>query len=137
MEEPGPHRVLLFLAGDTSLSERRGSLPPGVSGFGRIVIPPLLAFMSPHRPAGTPENDEHKYPLDQVEVAQTVLDGAGPLGVQVEIVDVNLRGLDRAIVDRYVGPDDVLPVLARADGQRLVGSEEFTPGAVRGFLRRA
>jgi len=111
-------------------------MPPGVSGIGRTLAP-LVFFRGRSRPPGSPDNEEHKFPLDQVAAAQMVLDRAAPLGVQVEIVDVNLRDLDRGIVDRYVGPNDVLPVLARADGQRLVGADDFTPGAVRTFLLAA
>jgi len=135
---PGLRRVVLFLPGDPALAERRGSLPPAASGFARLLIPATLYINNTRGRWWTKaQEDEHRFPSDLLAVAQLVIDLAGPLGIDVELVDVNQRGADQLFIDRYVGPADVLPVLARQDGRRLVGSESFAPAAVRRFLQGA
>jgi len=53
----------------------------------------------------------------------------------VSIVDVNQPAGFQALVARWVGPNDVLPILVRPDGARLEGIEEFGPRRVRRFIR--
>jgi hypothetical protein len=134
MQGPGLRRVLLLLSGDSALAERRANFPPAVSGLARAVIPGALFFGSPPRRVRAGEEDPRRFPSDQVICAERVVEAAERLSIEVEIVDINTRGLDREVVDRYVGRNDVLPVLVRADGQRLVGAESFGPAAVRDFL---
>jgi hypothetical protein len=50
------------------------------------------------------------------------------------VVDVNAPGDHRDLVERWVGAEDVLPLLVRPDGRRLGGEENFVPGRVRRFI---
>jgi hypothetical protein len=77
------------------------------------------------------------FPADQVMCAQQLLEAAKRLGRTVKIVDVNQPEVDRALVQRFVGPDDVLPIAVRSDGTRLEGTESFGPGALQEFLAGA
>jgi hypothetical protein len=63
-----------------------------------------------------------------------VLSVAADLGRPVTVIDVNRDDAPIGVVQHYVGPNDLLPLLVRADGQRLEGHEQFTPRRVRRFL---
>jgi hypothetical protein len=71
----------------------------------------------------------------EAEVGRMVLEIAARLGVSVKIVDVERPGADRGLVESCVSPDDPLPILLRADGQRIEGDEAFQPHAIERFLR--
>ena len=74
---------------------------------------------------------------EQNQCVELVLQVAQREGRTVQLVDVNLAGDDQSLVDRWVGPDDLLPILVRPDGDRLTGLEEFVPGRVRRFIRES
>jgi hypothetical protein len=63
-----------------------------------------------------------------------VLENARRTGRTVTVVDVDRAGPEQDLVDRWVGPNDVLPLLVRPDGARLEGIEEFIPQKVREFI---
>jgi hypothetical protein len=73
-------------------------------------------------------------PPDQMTSLNLVLDVAGRRGHEVTVVDANRPGNQHALVDQYVRPNDVFPLLIRWDGARLDGTENFTPARVRRFL---
>jgi hypothetical protein len=78
---------------------------------------------------------ELRIPADQVGCIRDVARIARAEGTTVRIVDVNRAELNQALVDRWVGPNDVLPVLVRADGAKLVGAEQFVPRKIQRFIR--
>ena len=140
MDAPNPGTVVLFLAGDPALAERQASRPPLYGGLARLVVPMALLpggmgdRMAPGRERPTGPD---AFPADQVMCAQQLLEAAKRLGRAVKIVDVNQPGEDRALVQRFVGLDDVLPIAVRSDGTRLEGAESFGPGALQDFLAHA
>jgi hypothetical protein len=136
VDGPAPGTVYLFLGGDSALASERANRPPTISTLAGAFLPPAW-FMKRSGPRGSAdETDEGGggFPSEQVMIAQIVLDTARKLGREVRIVDVNNAGAAQELVGRMVRPNDVLPVLARADGQRLVGSEAFTRSALKAFL---
>jgi len=73
-------------------------------------------------------------PGDMLMSVELVEREAARLHLPLRVIDVNQPEDDRALVEHYVRPDDVLPFLVRSDNDRLSGFEEFTPETVRRFL---
>jgi hypothetical protein len=72
---------------------------------------------------------------DQAEIGRMVLDLARKCGVSVKVIDVDRSGADLGLVQKWVSPNDELPVLVRPDGARLAGSEAMVPATVAEFLQ--
>lgn len=134
MSAPGPGTLVLFVGGDPSLEAERAGRPPMLAGMARLFVPGPFLIKKP--PPASPRDPDAPWeiPADQVMSAQRVLDAAKRAGRTVRIVDVNRPGADRGLVERFVGPGDVLPILLRSDGERLEGAESFEPATLRGFL---
>ena len=75
-----------------------------------------------------------RLPPSQAACLDIVLEAAKRQQRTVLVVDVDRPGEHRDLVNRYLGPDDVLPLLIRPDGARLEGEEEFTSTKVRKFI---
>ena len=73
--------------------------------------------------------------LEESQCTRLVLEIAADEGRQVTVVDVNRADDHRDLVSRWVGPDELLPLLVRPDGARLAGAEQFVPKGVRRFIR--
>jgi hypothetical protein len=71
----------------------------------------------------------------QAEMARMVLAIAEKCNVPVKLVNVDSSGPDAPLVERYISADDDLPILVRADGARLAGSESLVPLKVAEFLQ--
>ncbi|MGP8078058.1 MAG: hypothetical protein ACLQD8_00775 [Thermoplasmata archaeon] len=143
MAVAGSPAVILFVSGEPGPVEntfRRGIVSMGPRMFG-ILRTPWTRI--------TPEGD-HEYqsavspdpgegvtwhvPAQEVGSVEMVRDAARAEARTVTLVNVNAPGAQRDLVTRWVGPDDVLPILVRSDGARLVGIESFTERAVREFV---
>ncbi len=134
----GAGSAVLFLAGDPALAAQRAATPESMAAIGRLFpIPPSFAIERRKRRATSDPIDTHGIPAEQVVCAQRTLDAATKLGRKLKIVDVNHPDDDADLVKSFVGPDDILPILVRADGGRLAGEEAFTPGNLREFLAKA
>lgn len=68
-------------------------------------------------------------------VGRLVLHIASTIGASVRVVNVDDAGPDAELVRTMVSPQDELPILARADGARLMGEEAFVAADVLRFLR--
>ncbi|HTT16426.1 MAG TPA: hypothetical protein VMH49_03600 [Thermoplasmata archaeon] len=132
-----PGTAVLFVASDPVLAEQRRNAPESMSAAGRLFLPPLVAIHRIRRRPGTDPTDGLGIPAAQLLCAQRAIDTAAKLHRQLRIVDVNDPGDDADLAGRFVTAEDVLPVLARADGQRLVGEEAFAPSTLRVFFERA
>jgi hypothetical protein len=75
-------------------------------------------------------------PPEQLFGLELVLKVAGERKKSVGVIDVDQPGDQQTLVDRWVGPNDVLPVLVRSDGTKLVGVEHFTHGELLRFVGR-
>ena len=86
--------------------------------------------------AATPSPNPRPWhlPPSQTACLDIVLDTAERQRDEVLVVDVDRPGEHRDLVERYVGSNDVLPLLLRPDGARLEGLENFTPARVRKFI---
>jgi hypothetical protein len=71
----------------------------------------------------------------QAEIGRMVLDLARKCGASVRVIDVDRSGGDLALVQKYVSSDDELPILVRADGTRLAGSDSMVPSRIAAFLQ--
>ncbi|HKN06342.1 MAG: hypothetical protein ABR888_01620 [Thermoplasmata archaeon] len=101
----------------------RSSHPPG-------DVPPAIGEADP----SLTEDRPWHLPRQQLLCVDMVLRAARRQRRTVTVVDVNRASAQQGLVDRWVGPNDVLPLLARADGSRLEGIEEFVPQKVRKFI---
>lgn len=73
-------------------------------------------------------------PPQQVACIDVVLDAAERERRTVLVIDVNRPEDHQELVDRWVMPNDVMPLLVRPDGRRLDGEENFVPHRVRQFI---
>jgi hypothetical protein len=73
-------------------------------------------------------------PPQQIQVVNLVFDIARRLKKSVGLIDVNRPANHQELVDWWVGPEGILPLLVRSDGARLQGMEGFSPGRVRQFI---
>jgi len=125
----------MFVAGAPDPGEDK---PLGVGFWGRLATFVLPATI--WEPNGLthppPEPGAWHLPGEMLMSIEIVEREAARLHLPVRIIDVNHSGTDRPLVDRYVGPDDLLPLVVRSDSGRLDGFESITPGAVRQFLSR-
>jgi len=152
MPLPSGDELILFVAGEPdfgigSLHEGRTTIVDRLVGmalpFGGHV--PVSRSSSPpgdippsSGESESPPSDERPWhlPPAQVQCVDMVLGIARHERRTVTVVDVDRPGAQQTLVDRWVGPNDVLPLLVRMDGSRLEGIEEFVPQKVRQFLRR-
>jgi hypothetical protein len=132
---PTAGSIVLFLGSDPSLADPLGAHPAALTWMSRFLPANLVAG----RAEGATEAAEAEgpFPPDQVMCAQRLIDLARRTHRSVRVVDVNRPGADRALVQRFVAPEDILPIAVRADGQRLVGTEGFGRTALRAFLAAA
>src|SRR5208282_3026276 len=106
-----------------------------VPGAGRLgpggAAPPGTQFEQ------TPLSDQRAWhlPAQQLICANMVLDAAEHAGRAVTIIDVDRPGDQQSLVERWFGPQDVIPILVRPDGNRIMGVENFSPERVRRFIQ--
>ena len=142
--------LLLFVAGEPELSPSVREVEAGMgdrlsSMFLGVAAPTIITRASAEA-ARPPESGFHRPPLtdsrrwhvpaSQLMCESVVLEQAKRQGRIVLVVDANRPGDQQDLVDRWVRPNDALPLLVRSDGARLEGEENFTPGRVRRFLGR-
>ena len=144
MPAAGAGDLLLFVAGepDSGVPSVRNASGSFAMRVGGALMPPGL-FMKP-APGPSPAPDHAKLaptqerslhlPPQQIYCVNTVLEAARREGRKVTVVDVDQPAGRQDLVDRWVGPDDVLPLLVRPDGARLEGDENFSPRKVRRFI---
>jgi hypothetical protein len=129
--------LLFFVGGDPSVQDELDRFPPS---FRRTLVTFLLppGMLFPGTPRSTRSDPEAPWtiPADQLMCAERLTAAVHKTGrpLTVKVIDVNRPGDDRELVQRYVGPGDVLPVLVRPDGLRVEGAEAFTPAVLRRFL---
>jgi hypothetical protein len=144
-----PDSLVLFVAGepDTMPSVRQSTVGFGMRFGGQLLGGPVYLPKN-LRPTGTEpqpgpnelEDPTHAgprawhLPPSQMHCLQIVLDSAKRLQREVLVVDVDQPGELEDLVRRWVGPEDVLPLLVRPDGKRLEGQERFDPARVRQFI---
>ena len=141
--------LLMFVAGEPkttpSVRESGAGAMARVSGMvlGAGVLPAAewkaggAERFNPDKYQAPPLTDTRPWhlPPQQMICLDIVLDVAKQQNKRVTVIDVD-RALDRqALVDRWVGPNDVLPLLVRSDGARLGGAENFRAAKVRRFVR--
>jgi len=132
--EVAPGTLLLFLGGDPDLPAMRLPIRQRYTMLERLFLPRTIGAEPPRTsPAGDPAAP-WPYPVAHVMCAQRLADAARRTGRAVKTVDVNRPAEDRGLVEAFVGPDDVLPIVVRSDGARLEGAESFTPNALRRFV---
>lgn len=83
-----------------------------------------------------PKGDSWRLPPQQIQCVNAVVDLARRERRTLTIVDVDRAGARQPLVDRWVGSDDILPILVRPDGARLEGLENFGPRQLRRFIHR-
>ncbi len=96
--------------------------------------PPAERGVDADLPPGAPA---WRLPLPQMQCAEMLLEITRERGQSVQLVDVNRPSGNQGLVDQWVGPDDLLPLLVRPDGARLSGIEAFVPGTLKRFVEGA
>jgi len=146
-----PGSLVLFVSGEpkvlpdirestVGLGERMAGMLSGLPG--NLALPKhLQPGYSENQSGGadsnpSPNSDETPWHLPPAQMAclGIVSDAAEQQRKEVLVVDVNRPGPHRDLVDQYIGPGDVLPMLLRPDGARLEGQENFLPNIVRRFI---
>ena len=85
-------------------------------------------------PPPLPEEGPWHFPRKAAASVSLVCESASRAGRHVTFIDVNRPGVYQELVRRWVGANDVFPLLIRSDGSRLEGIENFTPRNVRAFV---
>lgn len=144
MTVAGRTDLILFVAGepDSGVGDLRGSgasllfrwsgmLVPGVGRLGPGGAPSPTS-----EPGESPPSEARPWhlPPQQTLCLNLVLELADELEREVTVVDMNQPGGQQALVKRWVGSADVVPILVRPDGARLSGLEQFTASTLRKFI---
>jgi hypothetical protein len=135
LPRPDVGRVVLYVRSEPK--EHRRDLPyVETSVFGRMagfVAPPLLTGRPPSQDA-LDDPGPNELPPEHQECLVLVEDLARRRRVPLQVIDVT-----QPAAIGTEPPEALLnlpfPVLVRADGQYLSGEADFTPSAVRRFLR--
>jgi len=144
MTAPRGASFILFVAGEPD------TVPEPLRDVGAAVFGRFAGVMMGEAVVGPPNEKTHFETVrepppegqepwhlsrEQNQAVQLVQDIAARLHTTLVVVDVNRAGDRRDLVERWVGTDDLLPLLVRSDGSRLEGLEQFLPELVRSFLR--
>jgi hypothetical protein len=139
MGAAGVPALMLFVSGSLDPDQ----LPPdqraivGLQIIGPMGFPlraPVGARSDPH-PARNEAPPETVLAPESVTCVNLVLEQAAQAEREVTLVNVEAPGPRRPLVERWVRPNTLLPLMVRFDGATLSGSEEFTPSNVRRFVR--
>lgn len=124
-----PRRFLLFAGGEPDRGDDGRGMASQLGPFKRLI-------QLPGRPDLGPGEGElpWQFPVEQRACVRLVLDMARSVGRVVQVVDVNRPAGDRDLVERWVTPETVLPLLISPDGRRREGAESFVPSQIRKFL---
>jgi len=131
---PAPGSFLLFVSGEPGPPETLSPLigtSVGARLFGSVI--PASWFPDRTPPPGPRPEDWH-VPREEVATANLVFEIARETGRPVALVNANGSGTDAELASKWVGANDLLPVLVRSDGERLVGLEQFRPKTIRTFM---
>ena len=153
-----PSELLLFVSGEPGPGEDLPLHFPLSTRVASFIVPPILylgttplgALLDNPRPSERRRTSESESATSRRSVADPedawhiprgtipsvvlVLDIAKSKGWDLTIVNANASGKAQELVDRWLAPEDLLPVLVRPDGERPVRLEMYTPGNVRRFL---
>ena len=139
-----PFGLILFVAGepDPGIPTIRDTT---VHFIDRLigVYPPLdRSTMRPSDPSSRDDAQSlpsgeppWRLPPEQIHCVNTVLEMANLERTTVTVIDADRAGDHQYLVDRWVGENQVIPLLVRADGAKLGGIENFTPRKIRQFIR--
>jgi hypothetical protein len=134
--------LLLFVAGEpdpggasaedfpTSLIGRLAGAVIGLRWVNARGSSPVVAEPPPTSAEAVPWH----LPAPQVLCVNLVSEVADGLARRVALIDVNRPAGREELIERWVGPTDVLPLLVRPDGLRLDGMESFTKKRLRRFI---
>jgi hypothetical protein len=146
MALPSGRALLLFVAGEPSsgpdpMKDVETSVFRRVSGMmlgsGLVGRPKASSTRNRTPQSPSPEDALWHLPPEEIQCVKMVLLIAQKRGRSVTVVDVNRDEGHQVLIARWVGADDVLPLLVRPDGTRLEGLEDFTPSQVRRFIRES
>jgi len=135
-----PADLLLFVSGEPGPEENLSR--DVMSSIGARIAGTVISSAALRRgggaapPTRSPADsaDVWHVPRAEVSTVNLVIELARKAGREVTLVNVNGRG-DQSLSQRWVSVQDVLPVLVRPDGERLVGLEQFGPGSLQRFLQ--
>jgi hypothetical protein len=133
--------LLLFVSGSVDPNDlpahSRVALGMQVQGaFASRGLWARTPFDADAPPTDEGEESAGHRPLDPEEITcvNLVLDIAHRSHRDVSLINVEGAGEQQSLVDRWVGPNTLLPLLVRLDGATLSGSQEFEPERVRRFI---
>ena len=140
--------LILFVAGEPestpSLHNSNVGSLSHLAGFmlGRLAMPPSSSGSAPGASSPTPsspgasplEEAPWHLPPQQVTCENLVVEVARQRQKTVLVIDVNRPEGQQALIEQWLRPNDVIPLLVRTDGARLDGAENFTPARVRKFV---
>jgi len=103
------------------------------------VVPKPGTYAREVRPEGlekSPLSERRNWhlPPEQLYALEQVLEVSRAQGKSLGVIDVDRPSDQQSLVVRWVGSDDVLPILVREDGTKLSGAKNFTRAKLRRFL---
>ncbi len=126
---------LLFAGGEVDRGDDAREMVKKLPRFHAFFAYPAGA-VAPEPARGPDGQPAWKFPPDVAGCVELALDLAKKMGIRVRVVDVNLPKADAGLVDRWVAPQNVLPMMVSPRGERLEGMDAFVPRTVRAFLSR-
>jgi len=129
---PGP--FLLFVASEPLRGDEGYVV---TSQFHRLRAFLQLPPKSPARTRDASGRTLREPPEDVGRCLRAAVEVAAELGTTVRVIDLERPGEDAALVERYVRPESLLPLLVSPHGERLEGMDAFVPSRLRRFLSEA
>lgn len=125
----------MFVAGTPDPGDER---PRTMTFWGRMFagVAPGTLFAPSGLPEGEAVPGAWHLPGEMAMSVDIVRQETDRLHLPLRVIDVNRPGEDEPLLARYVGPEDVLPLVVRSDSGRLEGLDAITPANVRRFLSR-
>ena len=127
---PGP--FLVFAASEPVRGDEGYAL---AASFHRLRVFLQLPPQRPLEVVREPSGERRwAFPADVGRCVRVAVEVALSLGRTVHVVDVSRPADDRGLVERWVGPDTILPLLVASEGRRLQGIDAFVPSRLRAFF---
>jgi hypothetical protein len=88
-------------------------------------------------PGSAPESEGSRdFPYEVGHCVRLAVEIAHSAGVPLRVIDIATAAADPELVDRWVTPETILPLLVSPRGETLEGPSSFVPAEVREFFQR-
>ncbi len=85
--------------------------------------------------AGSDGGPPYEFPGEVGRCVRLAVELAESASVALHVIDLHQPGDASALVERWVTPETLFPLLVAPDGRRLEGAASFVPSTLRSFYR--